>query len=82
MIRKMTCPCKAGTTVIAAGEGEKKIHREETASHLKRLKGSGRSWVVAHPLPEHSLFLLVFGQWRSSKGNNCVVTYVHPDIDW
>lgn len=58
MVSKMTCPCKAETTVVAAGGG-RKMHREERASHLKQLKGSGISCLVAYPLLENSLFLLV-----------------------
>ena len=39
MIRKMTCPCKAGTTVIAAGEGEKKDTQRGNSQPLKAVKG-------------------------------------------
>lgn len=39
MIRKMTCPCKAGATVITAGEGEKKDPQRGNSQPLKAVKG-------------------------------------------
>ena len=70
MVSKMTCPCKAETTVIAAGGWGRgrKIQGKEIASHLKQLKGSGISCLVAHLLPENSLFLLVCRTVEIFKG--------------
>ena len=39
MIREITCPCKAGTTVIAAGEGEKEDTQRGNSQPLKAVKG-------------------------------------------
>jgi hypothetical protein len=54
---KVTCPCKAETTVTTAG-GERRC-REEIGSHLKQLKGSGILGLTAHLLPAISLLPLV-----------------------